>query len=128
MLQNYSRSKQRKHHRYYERIRLSLIAPEATILPYQYIRPSTTPLGINATETNTDYDNERSTSPVYNIPARTTNYNETSSDTSNEDSSDGSVSVYTVRLYNRLEGRWENPRPNSILQPPTTRIRRVGRT
>ena len=25
--------------------------------------------------------------------------------------------VYTVRLYNRLEGRWENPRPNSILQP-----------
>ena len=91
MLQNYSRSKQRKHHRYYERIRLSLIAPEATILPYQYIRPSTTPLGINTTENTTDYsyDNARSTSPVYNIPARTTNTNETSSDTSNEDSSDG---------------------------------------
>ena len=46
MLRNSSRSKQRKQNRRNERFRLNLLAPEATILPYQYYRPSTDPLGI----------------------------------------------------------------------------------
>ena len=56
MLRNSSRYKQRKQHRQYERIRLHLQAPEENILPYQYIRPSPEPLGLNATEPTTDYD------------------------------------------------------------------------
>ena len=119
MLRNSSRYKQRKQHRYKERFSLNLLAPEGTILPYHYNRPSTDPLGINATVTTTDYDNVRSTSPICGITARTLASNGIHYNSSSDKTSDGtsSISVYTVRLYNRLEGRWENPRPNSIIQP-----------
>ena len=69
MLRNSSSYKQRKQHRYNERFSLNLLAPEGTILPYHYNRPSTDPLGIYATETTTDYDNVRSTSPICGITA-----------------------------------------------------------
>ena len=117
MLRNSSRSSQRIQNRRNERFSLTLLAPEATILPYHYYRPSTDPLGITVNAATTDYDHIRSTTPICNITATTTELNENDSNTSYDESSDGSASVYTVRLYNRLEGRWENPRPNSILYP-----------
>ena len=120
MLRNSSRYKQRKQHRYNERFKLQLIATGGPILPYHYTRPSTDPLGIDATAVNTtDYDNIRSTSPICDITPRTIASDGIHYNSSSDYTSDGSssISVYTVRLYNRLEGRWENPRPNSILYP-----------
>ena len=120
MLRNSSRYKQRKQNRQYERIRLNLLAPEANILPYQFIRPSPEPLGLDETVPSTDYEQARSTLNIYNTttPTNAIDWSDRNSpSTNNEDTSDGSVSVYTIKMYNRLEGRWETRRPNHIQQP-----------
>ena len=101
MLRQRERIKLRKQNRYYERLSLEQQAPNERIPPYKYFRPSTEPLGINPTAT-TEYDTNRSTIDINT----TTYYNSNENDTS-----DDSISLYTIRLYNRLEGRWENRRP-----------------
>jgi hypothetical protein len=98
-----NRTKQRKYLRYCERVSLRLKTSYQRIPPYQYLRPSTEPLGI-ATATPTDYNINRSTTNIL-----TTNSSDASDST-------GSISAYTIKLYNRLEGRWEETRPSSIHQ------------
>ena len=106
MLRQRDRIKIRKQNRHYERLSLEQQAPNEGIPPYQYLRPSTEPLGINPTPT-TEYDIGRST-----IDIKTLAYN----DPNEYDTSDSSISNYTIQLYNRLEGRWENRRPISSPQ------------
>jgi hypothetical protein len=109
-----TKQNKRRHNRNYERIRLELHSPSHGITPYQYIRPSTVPLGIEP-PIPTQYDINRSTIRVYKTSSDSdntrTNYDK---DTSDDDSS---ISEYTIRLYNRLEGRWEDRCPSAFHQP-----------
>jgi hypothetical protein len=106
MLRRQAKAQPRRENRYYERLSLEQQAPNERIPPYKYLRPSTIPLGIEPTEP-TDDDVNKSTGNIYNTTYASTNNNDTS-----DDSTSSSLSVYTIKLYNRLEGRWENRRPN----------------
>jgi hypothetical protein len=103
MLRRSTKSRARKHNRYYERLGLEQQG-DPHVQPYRYIRPSTEILG-TLSPIPTEYDITRST-----INIHTTSVPSTDSDSNNE-TSDSSISQYDIRIYNRLEGRWEAHRP-----------------
>ena len=109
-----TKQKKQRNNRYHERIHLELHSPSHGITPYQYIRPSTTPLGIEP-PIPTQYDIDRSTIRIYKTSSDSDNTRTIyDKDTSDDDSS---ISEYTIRLYNRLEGRWEDRCPSEFHQP-----------
>ena len=114
MLRRNDRARARRYNRQYERLSLERQAPNERIPPHRYTRPYTVPLGFT-TQPPTEYDISRSTIPLRHPSSSSSSNNSTDS---NETSS---VSVYTVRLYNRLEGRWENPRPLPFPELPEYR-------
>ena len=107
MLSKRERYNKRVNNRYFERQSLIRQAPYEDIPPYQYQRPTTVPLGI-LTEPPSEYDINKST---IEIRKGQPDYNEIKEPTDQDDTSDDSISDCTIRLYNRLEGRWELPEP-----------------
>lgn len=98
MIPHRYRTRLRKTNRYYERLSLELQGYQ-NIPPYtrSTIEPPGTPTATTHTHHNNNSEN--------NVQSPT----ESSTDTNNDTSDSGSV--YTIRVYNRLEGRWEEPRP-----------------
>ena len=105
MLRRSDQAKVRKQKRCYERVSLRLQAPNEYIPQYQYIPPPMEPHG---TSIATGVDIYRSTNDI----SSTT----TEDSTSDKDTSDGSISIYTIKLYNCLEGGWGNCRPSPLHQ------------
>jgi hypothetical protein len=98
MIPHRYRTRLRKTNRYYERLSLEL-QQNQDIPPYT--RPTTELLGTPTTTLQTHYNN--------NSENRVQSPTELSTDNNSNTSDSGSV--YTIRVYNRLEGRWEEPRP-----------------
>ena len=107
MLSKQERYERRVNYRHFERQSLRRSAPYQDIPPYEYQRPTTVPLGIEP-EPPSEYDINNST---IEIRSGDENYTDIKENTDSDDTSDGSISRYTIRIYNRLEGRWELPEP-----------------
>lgn len=107
MLSKRERYSKRVNNRYFERQSLIRQTPYEDIPPYIYQRPTTVPLGIT-TEPPSEYDINKSTIEIRKAQP---NYDEIKEATSSDETSDDSISDCTIRLYNRLEGRWELPEP-----------------
>ena len=94
--------------RHNDQISLAQQAPNKGIPPFQYIHPSTDLLGTN-TPALSDYDIGKSEIDIRNSTP------EPLIDSRIETSSN-SISLHTICLYKRLEGRWEEPRPSDFHQ------------
>ena len=99
MLSPRYRTRLRKTNRYYYE-RLSLEQQGNQDIP-PYTRPTTELLGTSTATLQTHYNNNSENNLQPTVESPTDN---------NYDTSD-SGSIYTIRVYNRLEGRWEEPRP-----------------
>ena len=99
MLSRSAKAKAKQHKHYYERVSLRLKEPNAAIRNYKYTPPYTTPLGL--TTTHTERDNLRDTKDIKDTSLEENSINSNSTSTS-------SASNYTIKIYNRLEGRWGN--------------------
>jgi hypothetical protein len=111
MLSTNNRTRIKRNNRYYERVRLRLKAQNEPIPPYKYNRPPELPLGITVPDP-TDYDISRSTINLDPPITRNSSSSEVNETTSSDDSSN--ISVHTIKLYNRLEGRWETAEPSAL--------------
>jgi hypothetical protein len=106
MLSRSTKSKAKQHKHYYERVSLRSKEPNAYIRNYKYTPPYTEPLGLTTPHT-TERDTLRDTKDIRNT---------SSEDYSINSNSTSSASNYTIKIYNRLEGRWENHPPNPFHQ------------
>jgi hypothetical protein len=107
MLSQSAKAKAKHHKHYYERVSLRLKEPNAAIRNYKYTPPYTTPLGL--TTAHTERDTLRDTKDIRDTSVEENSINSNSTSTS-------SASNYTIKIYNRLEGRWENHPPDHIHQ------------
>lgn len=98
MIPHRYRTRLRKTNRYYERLSLEL--QENQDIP-PHTRPTTELLGTPTTTLQTHYNN--------NSENKVQSPRELSADNNSNTSDSGSV--YTIRVYNWLEGHWEEPRP-----------------
>ena len=107
MLSKRERYERRVNYRYFERQSLRRSAPYQDIPPHRYQRHITVPLGIEP-EPPSEYEINNSTIEIRSGDENCTNIQ---LNTDSDDTSDSSISRYTIRVYNRLEGRWELPEP-----------------